>query len=363
MNHSTRALDCALNYAERGWFVIPLHSVVNEQCSCMRQCKSPGKHPIFNNWQAKATTDPTLIKQWWNKYPFANIGIVTGKQSGLVVIDIDPRNGGDTSLQNLVDSYGDFKTILETYTIKTGGNGSHYYYHYRNAFKSLKRHGLGVGIDIKADGGYVLAPPSSHRSGDVYSVKSDTELLTLPPLLIDLITGGQGESESARNKPSIIEGSRNDTLMTLGAEQFRQGRTLEQVKNLLLEENTLRCQPPLEFGEVISIAKNLANSFKPEAMQASFKTRWQQAVLESRLGSGFAFVLMALSMWMDADGRNCYPTEETIAERIGITRKSVREHLRRAVAVGFLSRYRRSEEGKRGCRYGYIAKIPANQDG
>lgn len=356
MNCSTKALDCALNYAERGWFVISLHSIVNGQCTCKRQCKSPGKHPIFSNWQAKATTDPAQIKQWWNKYPFANVGIVTGQQSGLVVIDIDPRNSGDTSLQNLIDSYDDIETNLDTYTIKTGGNGSHYYYHYRKPFKSCKKHGLGAGIDIKADGGYILAPPSNHSSGDVYSVISDTELLPLTPILIDLIVRGQ--SESLNDKPDIIEGSRNDTLMALAGEQLRQGKTLERIKVFLLEENNLRCKPPLEYNEVIGIANNLASSFKPEAMQTSFKTLWQQAILESGLGSGFAHVLMALSLWMDANGRNCYPTEETIAERIGITRKSVREHLRRAVESGFLNRYKHTTKGKRGFNYGYIAQIP-----
>ncbi|CAA9890530.1 hypothetical protein METHB2_240003 [Candidatus Methylobacter favarea] len=360
MNYSTKALDCALNYAERGWFVIPLHSVENGQCTCKRQCKSPGKHPIFNNWQAKATTDPAQIKQWWNKYSFANIGIVTGQKSGLVVIDIDPRNGGDASLQDLIDAYADFNAILATYTVMTGGNGSHFYYHYSKAFKSLKNHGLGKGIDIKADGGYILAPPSNHVSGGVYSVLHDFEPLPLPPMLIDLITAGQSESTS--NKPEIVEGGRNDTLMALAAEQFRQGKTLERVQVFLLEENTLRCKPPLENKEVIGMAKSLASSFKPEAAQASFKTQWQQAILESGLGSGFAHVLMALSLYMDVEGRNCYPTEETIAERIRITRKSVSGHLKRAVDVGFLSRYLRGVEGKRGFSYGYIAQIPANQD-
>jgi hypothetical protein len=216
-------------------------------------------------------------------------------------------------------------------------------------------------LRVLADINNILAPPSNHSSGGVYSIVRDTELLALPPMLIDLITAGQSESSS--NKSKIVEGGRNDTLMLLAAGQFRQGRTLEQVKVFLLEENSLRCKPPLEYGEVISIAKNLASNFRTDAMQISFKTRWQQAVLESGLGSGFAHVLMALSLYMDVEGRNCYPTEETIAERISITRKSVSGHLNRAVKVGFLSRYLRSEEGKRGFSYGYIAQIPANQDG
>lgn len=360
MNNST--IECALSYAARGWHVIPLYSIANGQCTCKRwQCKGPGKHPIFDKWQTKATTEPTHIKQWWSKYPSANIGIVTGKQSGLVIIDIDPRNGGDTSLQNLIDSYDDFKPILDTYTIKTGGNGSHFYYRYDKAFKSLKKHGLGVGIDIKADGGYVLAPPSNHSSGGMYSVVSDTEPLPLPSILIDLIR--QSPSESSNDKPDIIEGSRNETLMTLAAEQFRQGKTLAQVKTFLLEENALHCKPPLESTEVIGIAESLANSFKPEANGASVKTRWQSAVLESGLGEGFSHVLLGLGLWMNANGRNCYPTEEQMSEKIHTTRKTIRRHLNRAVNAGYLERYRHTEKGRSGFNYGYIAKIPADQDG
>ena len=176
------------------------------------------------------------------------------------------------------------------------------------------------------------------------------------PMLIDLITRGQ--SESLNDKPEIIEGSRNDTLMAMAAEQFRQGKTLDQVKVFLLEENTLRCKPSLEHNEVIGIANNLASRFKPEVMQTSFKTQWQQAVLESGLGSGFSHVLLSLSCYMDVDGRNCYPTEETIAERFCTTRKTVIKHLNQAVDVGFLSRYKNTKKGNRGFNYGYIAQIP-----
>jgi putative DNA primase/helicase len=362
MQYSTEAADCALSYATRGWHVIPLHSMKDGQCTCKRwHCKSPGKHPVFSNWQKKATTDPIQIRNWWVKYPSANIGIVTGQQSGLVVIDIDPRNGGDTSLQNLLDSYSAFKLILDTYTVRTGGNGNHYYYCYDKPFKSLKKHGLGPGIDIKADGGYVLAPPSNHSSGDMSSVESDTEPLLLPPILMDLIS--QGQSESSPIQPDILEGSRNNTLMLLGTEQFRQGKTLEQVKTFLLEENTLRCKPLLEYDEVAGIADSLASTFKPEATKKSFKTQWQEAIIESRLGSGFISVLIALSLWMDADGRNCFPTVETIAERIGMTRKSVSQHLKKAVKIGFLHRYPRTQKDRKGFSYGYIAKIPVHQDG
>ncbi len=346
--------DYALSYAEKGWYILPLHSIVNEKCTCRRQCRSPGKHPRINKWQSKASTEKSAIQNWWKRWPTANIGLVTGKQSGLVVIDIDPRNGGDKSLQNLIDSYDGFKPVLATYEVKTGGNGTHYYYAYDKPFKSFKKHGLGEGIDIKADGGYVLAAPSNHFSGSLYSIVNDSNLLELPTILIDFITQNQAPVKTER----IAEGNRNNWLSEQAGKLLRQGKTSKQVETYLLEENAIHCQPPLEHAEVLIIARSMSSGFKPEASQKSFKTQWQQAIIESGFGAGFSHVCISLSLWMDAEGRNCWPTEEAIAGRCHSTRKTVIEHLKTAEKYGFLTRYKHSTKGKRGFNYGYAAKLP-----
>lgn len=353
MNNST--IDCALSYANRGWSVIPLHSIQNGKCTCRRDCKKPGKHPIISNWQGKATTVPSVIRQTFKKYPFANIGITTGQQSGLVVIDIDPRNGGDASLQNLIDSYPDFKAILGTYEVKTGGSGSHYYYTHSEAFKSLKKHGLEAGIDIKADGGYILTPPSNHISGGSYSVVNDIEPLALPKMLIDLI---QHIDDPKIEAEIVSEGSRNNWLAEQAGTQLRAGKTPKQVETFLLEQNALCCKPPLEFLEVVSIVRSMGAGFKPELQQKSIKTQWQELILESGFGGNFALVLLGLSLWMDSEGRNCWPTEEQMEERFHVTRKTIRKNIAIAEQAGYLSRYTRSHEGKRGFSYGYIARLP-----
>ena len=358
MNNNINLIACALSYASRGWHVIPLHSIAKDQCTCKRQCRSPGKHPILSKWQIKASVDPSQIGQWWEKYPNANIGIVTGKQSGLVIIDIDPRNGGDASLQNLIDTYPEFKPILATYEVRTGGNGVHFYYAHNKPFKSFKRHGLGEGIDIKADGGYILAPPSNHISDNTYSVVNDIYPKEMPEILIDLILQNQ-----SINKPKLImEGNRNNWLAEQAGEQFRLGKSFQEVENFLLEENTLFCRPSVEHEEVLSITRSMASGFKLEAKQKSFKTQWQEAILESGLGAGFTHACIGLSLWMNSDGRNCWPTGDQLEERLHVTRKTLRLHFRKAEQAGFLSKYMRSRKGKRGFSYGYIAKLP-NQDG
>ena len=120
--------QAALTDAGRGWFVIPLHGVVDGHCTCPNggKCSSPGKHPRIKDWQQRASTDPKQIDEWWTRWPDANIGIVTGKISGLLVIDVDPRHGGNKSLDDLFKKHGKPKT----YVVGTGGGGLHLYFQY-----------------------------------------------------------------------------------------------------------------------------------------------------------------------------------------------------------------------------------------
>src|SRR5262249_54994678 len=87
-------LEAALSYAAEGLRVIPLHSPRHDGCSCGRaKCSSVGKHPRIKDWPGFATVDPTLIESWWSTYPESNIGIVTGAESGIFVVDIDGDEG------------------------------------------------------------------------------------------------------------------------------------------------------------------------------------------------------------------------------------------------------------------------------
>ncbi len=94
-------LIAALDYARRGWPVIPLHTLTADGCSCHHECSSVGKHPRTKHGLKDATTDKESIRSWWDEWPDANVGIVAGAESGLVVLDVDPRHGGDESLRRL----------------------------------------------------------------------------------------------------------------------------------------------------------------------------------------------------------------------------------------------------------------------
>jgi len=167
--HPVRAATgtAALAYARGGWRVLPLHGILRGCCTCRRPCgRSAGKHPVgalVPRGLHDATLDVDTISRWWSRMPAANIGIATGAGSGLLVVDIDPRNGGAETLDRLERQVGE---LPPTPRVSTGGDGVHYYF--RLPLGEL-RSTLGSGIDIKGDGGYVVAPPSLHVSGREYS--------------------------------------------------------------------------------------------------------------------------------------------------------------------------------------------------
>ena len=121
-------LKSALRAARRGWHVLPLHWATDGRCSCGDlDCSSVGKHPLTSHGVYDATTDETTIRDWWDEYPEANIGIATRKVSGVIVLDVDPRHGGTESLQQFEKENGQ---LPEGPAVRTGGGGLHFYFKY-----------------------------------------------------------------------------------------------------------------------------------------------------------------------------------------------------------------------------------------
>lgn len=150
----------AAAYAAHGWRVFPLHSPGDGPtgCDCRKtDCTHPAKHPRTLHGLLDATTDIDKIVRWWTMWPTANIAIATGVVSGLVVIDIDPRNGAMDTLARLADNG---HTFGKTGQVLTHSGGWHLYYRHPGGKVTSRSNALGTGIDIKGDGGYVVAPPS-----------------------------------------------------------------------------------------------------------------------------------------------------------------------------------------------------------
>ena len=256
--------EAALSYAKRGWPVFPLHNPINGlgQCSCGREdCDSPAKHPRTLHGLNDATTNEATIREWCTRWPYANIGIVTGAQSGLVVLDVDPRHSGHESLKELEQRYGPLPQTFETIT---GGDGRHIFFAHPGQQISNKV-GFAPGLDIRGDGGYIVAPPSLHASGmgyhwEVAHHPDDTPLALISGWLLDLInapthSGGNGSAPVGEHIP---KGERNATLTSLAGTMRRRGMGKNEILAALQVTNAERCVPQVADDELNRIAESVS---------------------------------------------------------------------------------------------------------
>jgi len=247
---SNEILQAALYYASIG---IPLFP-----------CRVSNKAPYTANGFKEASANREQIHRWWKNWPDAIIGMPTGETSGMLIVDIDPRHGGDYSLQGLEDKYGTFPNTL---TAITGGGGTHYYFRYPGTEVRCSTGKIAPGIDIKADGGYVILPPSGHQSGKSYFWDGDFDFKTVAPApgwLLSLInTTHLSKALADSDSNTIAEGCRNDALISLAGNMRRVGMGEDEVLAAILTTNRLRCKPPLPESEIITIARSVCR-YEPD---------------------------------------------------------------------------------------------------
>jgi hypothetical protein len=253
-----RPIDAAVIYARRGWAVFPCHCPAPGGCSCgSRECSSQAKHPRVAGGLKSATTDEEQIREWWARWPKANVAIRTGAVSGLVVLDIDPQHGGERTLGSLLGQHPDLGAVR---TIRTGSGGRHLYFaHPGGTVHNDAGKRLGPGLDVRGDGGYVIAPPSRHAGGGIYRVAANGGLIPdLPDWMVTLVNPPEPARTSFPRPPvgnraawaqaalngeleklhGAKEGARNDTLNRVA---YRLGRLVAsgvlaepEVENLLV---------------------------------------------------------------------------------------------------------------------------------
>ena len=244
-------------YASKlGWAVFPLHTPIDKGCSCNNpNCKSIGKHPRIKNGLNAATTKLDIIRKWWEQWPSANIGVVTGRVSGFVALDVDPRHGGDDSLRMLNEKYGHLPDTIEAIT---GGGGRHILFKHAGYIKN--RTNILPGLDIRGDGGYIAVSPSLHLSGNNYewefsSRPLEVPLAEMPDWLLQKITE---PIQRKKRKPDsywleviqgVGEGERNTSAASLAGYLLRHGISAPVAYELMILWNE-RNSPP-ESVEVI----------------------------------------------------------------------------------------------------------------
>jgi hypothetical protein len=252
----------AFNLASKGFPVFPLHSIKDGLCTCGKlNCGSPGKHPRTLNGYLDGTTNTLQIEKWWGKWLISNIGMVTGKASGVIVLDIDPRHGGDETLNALEEEYG---KLPQTKVVITGGGGQHIYFAYPGSNGGCKTN-LFPGIDVRGDGGYVLAPPSLHISGRQYEweVSSfESTLATIPKWLFSHLGNNTNRREHIKRNlalnQDVPEGCRNVTITSLSGYLISKGISDKVALQLCNAVNQTRCRPPLPQEEVLKIVNSIA---------------------------------------------------------------------------------------------------------
>lgn len=248
-------LDWALGYLGLGWGPIPL--------------RPRDKRPLvsWEEFQARRP-DSSEIQQWFGRWTKANIGVITGQISGLVVLDIDPGHDGENSLADLERQYG---KLAETVESRTGGGGRHLYFQYPG-FPVRNRTAVAPGLDVRADGGYIIVPPSIHPSGRPYVWAKghdpwQARIATLPDWLLELVIGGR---QPRRGYPlshwrglvrqGVGEGERNNTIASLTGHLLWHEVDPEIILDLLLCWNEQRCRPPLPDEEVARTVESIVHT-------------------------------------------------------------------------------------------------------
>ena len=255
-------LSWAIYYArQRGWAVLPLYTVEGGCCTCGDvTCKLPGKHPRTQHGVTEASAHPWHINRWWRGWPTANVGIATGTASGLLVLNIDPRNGGDASFAQLQSKFADaFKEPLE---VRTSVEGRQFYFACSDPISS--RANILPGIDVKADGGYVVAPPSLDVGGSHYQFapNSGSVVPTLPAALRDLIAQASSQETQSQQSPQSgtqqASQSQKNHGQTATQGQQTQGHTANQGQSPRLQsqshKQTVGIQPDPHHGRTPSTA-------------------------------------------------------------------------------------------------------------
>lgn len=194
-------LDFALAYAAIGWAVFPVHWVeqavdrstgeISNQCSCKSSlCKRAGKHPLTMRGFQDATTDPETIREWWRKWPTANIGVATGATCWVLDVDFRSDKNGHLTIEALEREHG---LLPDTQIARSQSGGRHYFFAGAEGVHCSKEK-LGAGVDVRGTGGYIIVEPSridgtyAFEDWDVLSGEHPN-LTPAPAWLLELVTG------------------------------------------------------------------------------------------------------------------------------------------------------------------------------
>ncbi len=335
-------LEAALRYAAKRWFVLPLHTPKGGRCSCLKpDCTSIGKHPRNYNGSNGASTDEAKIRQWWGKWQDANVGIATGARSSIFVLDVD-GDAGEASLKALER----LPTTLRANSGRTGATGKRNSFHlyFKCPAGSNLRNGvatLGRGLDIRSDGGYVVAAPSLHKSGLMYEwLDEGSEIATAPAWLIAKVSKTVPEPVHTSGASFLYEGQRNVVLHRLAVGWRRtDGATQDELTARLRGLNMRRCRPPLPDRDVATIAWSAAK--QPPGSLDPLGLAWEDAKAEGHYYAWDKFLALVRHLHKQRPEDTLLLPVERIGKLIGCDHTLVSRFRRKAVADGLIQEVER----------------------
>lgn len=181
-------LELAQHYVVQGWPVFPCRSHAEEHVDpATGEIITLGeKTPLTPNGFKGATRFPRIIERWWSDWPDAAVGLPTGEKTGLFALDIDNKPGGANGFDWLAEMEAEHGQLPDTARVTSPNGGLHIYFKY--VVGTRNRGALGAGVDIRSEGGYVLAAGSTMANGRSYKWKTETrEIADAPAWLLDLL--------------------------------------------------------------------------------------------------------------------------------------------------------------------------------
>ena len=282
-------LKAAIEYATKyHWAVFPV--------------RPKTKRPYTPHGCKDAKKDVGAIKAWWKRWPDASVGIATGSASNLVVIDLDlDEEKGVDGIQSFLEWQNVNGELPETLRAITGRGGNHLYYSYEG--EDIKnRAGMLDGVDVRGEGGYVIAPPSVHQNGTEYEWEIGPDERDIAPLddkvLSFLGTEDSDDSEAFQLPEKIPSGKRNDTLYRMACSLQAQGLSDAAIRTAVEDANRERCDDPLPPKEINILIESALKYQKGELKIIKTDLEWHEP---------------KLAMQLDRDGNPTEKPAQTIA--------------------------------------------------
>lgn len=233
----TEILDKALEYARHGWPVFPI--------------VQRGKRPLTPHGFKDASADESQIRDWWYQWPLANIGLPAGAATGFWCLDVDGAEGARTIAQ-LIERNGS----IEAPCSRTGSGGLHYLFRHDPRIRNTVR--FADGLDTRADGGYIVAPPSIHANGGEYRWERGGDVPDAPEWLINLVLKPTKPMAAVpEDVTAVVEGGRNAYLTAFAGRLRRIGIEQAVLLAAVETENNRVCRPALADREVETIVTSI----------------------------------------------------------------------------------------------------------